>query len=131
MIETDSTAPAYLVLSDTFDPGWSATVGGQPVPIRPAYLAFRAVYLPQGKHTVVFTYRPAGFVLGLWLSGCGILLGCFSGFGRFGGLARAGPRGIELAATMAHLVVRGFGGDRSALGDRDRGRTSSASRSLD
>ncbi len=61
VVETDAATPAYLVLSDTFDPGWSATVDGQPAPIRPAYVAFRAVYLPQGKHTVVFTYRPAGF----------------------------------------------------------------------
>jgi len=75
VIEADAATPAYLVLSDTFDPGWSATVDGLQEPIRPAYVAFRAVYLSQGKHTVVFTYRPAGFELGLGLSGCGIVLG--------------------------------------------------------
>ena len=74
-IETDAATPAYLVLADTFDPGWSAVVDGQPAPIRPAYVAFRAVYLPQGKHAVVFTYRPAGFDRGLLLTGTGILLG--------------------------------------------------------
>jgi len=74
VIEADATTPAYLILSDTFDPGWSATLDGLPVPIRPAYVAFRAVFLSAGKHTVVFTYRPAGFELGLGLSGCGILL---------------------------------------------------------
>jgi hypothetical protein len=75
VVETEAEMPSYLVLSDTFDPGWSATIDGRPAPIRPAYLAFRAVYLPQGKHTVVFSYRPAGFVLGLGLSGCAALLG--------------------------------------------------------
>ena len=75
VVEADALTPAYLVLSDTFDPGWSATIDGQPAPIWPAYIAFRAVYLPQGRHTVVFTYRPAGFELGLLLSGCGICLG--------------------------------------------------------
>ncbi|HKI20692.1 MAG TPA: YfhO family protein, partial [Isosphaeraceae bacterium] len=80
VVEADAATPAYLVLSDTFDPGWSATVDGQPAPIRPAYVAFRAVYLSEGKHTIVFTYRPAGFVLGLGLSGCGILLGLFLWF---------------------------------------------------
>ncbi len=75
MIETDAATPAYLVLGDTFDPGWSATVDGRPVPIWPAYIAFRAVYLLQGTHTVIFTYRPAGFAAGLVLSGCGALLG--------------------------------------------------------
>jgi hypothetical protein len=73
-VETDAAMPSYLVLSDTFDPGWSATVDGRPAPIRPAYLAFRAVFLPAGKHTVEFRYSPAGFALGAALSSCGILL---------------------------------------------------------
>jgi hypothetical protein len=71
-IEVKAETPAYLVLADTFDPGWSATVDSKTVPIRPAYVAFRAVYLPQGDHTVVFTYRPAGFNVGLRLSVLGI-----------------------------------------------------------
>jgi len=74
VVETESTAPAYLVLADTFDPGWSASVDGRPAPIRPAYVAFRAVYLPEGKHSIVFDYRPAGLLLGLGLTGCGVLL---------------------------------------------------------
>jgi hypothetical protein len=75
VIEADLRSPGYLVLADTFDPGWSATVDGKPAPIRPAYVAFRAVFLPDGRHTVVFTYRPAGFDLGLALSISGLLLG--------------------------------------------------------
>jgi hypothetical protein len=73
-VDVKADTPAYLVLADTFDPGWSATVDGQPAPIQPAYIAFRAVYLPQGEHTVVFTYCPAGFKPGLVLSICGVLL---------------------------------------------------------
>jgi hypothetical protein len=75
VVETDAGMPSYLVLSDTFDPGWSASLDNRPAPIRPAYIAFRAVYLPEGSHRVVFTYRPAGFMMGLALSGCGIVLG--------------------------------------------------------
>jgi hypothetical protein len=75
VVETQAAMPAYLVLADTYDPGWSASVDGQPAPIRPAYLAFRAVYLPAGNHTIVFTYVPAGFVTGLSLAGFGGILG--------------------------------------------------------
>jgi hypothetical protein len=74
VVETDSRSAAYLVLADTFDPGWSATVDGDPEPIRPAYVAFRAVALAPGPHTVVFSYCPAGFRLGLGLSVCGIVV---------------------------------------------------------
>jgi hypothetical protein len=75
VVEAVAESPSYLVLADTFDPGWSATLDGQPVPIRPAYVAFRAVYLPEGTHTVAFSYQPAGFTLGLGLTLLGVMLG--------------------------------------------------------
>jgi len=90
VVETGSSGPAYLVLADTFDPGWSATVDGSPAPIRPAYVAFRAVALAAGAHTVVFTYRPAGFTVGLTISIAGIVLamGLWFRRGRVGPAAR-------------------------------------------
>jgi Bacterial membrane protein YfhO len=75
VVETEAAAPGYLVVSDSFDPGWSATVDGKTATIYPAYCAFRAVYLSQGKHVVVFDYSPAGFKLGLAISLCGVLAG--------------------------------------------------------
>jgi hypothetical protein len=72
-IAVDARTPAYLLLTDTFDPGWSATVDGKLATIRPAYAAFRAVFLPIGKHKVVFTYEPAGFRLGLFLTVIGLI----------------------------------------------------------
>ena len=87
VVETGSSGPAYLVLADTFDPGWSATVDGSSAPIRPAYVAFRAVALTSGGHTVAFTYRPAGFTLGLAISIVGIALAMFLWFRR----GRVGP----------------------------------------
>jgi len=74
-VVAESSGPSYLVLADTFDPGWSATLDGRPVAIRPAFVAFRAVYLPSGKHRVAFGYRPAGFAAGLALSAVGAIVG--------------------------------------------------------
>ena len=73
-VEVIAKTPGYLFLADSFDPGWSATANGRAVPIRPAILAFRAVFLPAGPHTVVFSYRPAGFVKGLMVTGLGSML---------------------------------------------------------
>ncbi len=67
-------ADGYLVLLDTFYPGWHALVDGQPAPILAANLAFRAVPLPAGKHVVEFRYRPASFQLGGAISGFTTLL---------------------------------------------------------
>jgi hypothetical protein len=71
-VATEAAMRSYLVLADTFDPGWSATVDGRPAPIRPAFVTFRAVYLTPGRHRVVFRYRPAGFAAGLSASAVGL-----------------------------------------------------------
>lgn len=63
---TDS--PAYLVLTDTWFPGWRAWVNGAEHPVWRANYAFRAVWLPAGRHEIEFRYRPASFQYGLWLS---------------------------------------------------------------
>jgi hypothetical protein len=72
-IEVEAKTPAYLVLADTFDPGWSATIDNQPAPIRPAFAAFRAVFVKPGRHRVIFTYEPAGFRVGLMITIAGLV----------------------------------------------------------
>ncbi len=81
-IDVSAETPGYLFLADSYDPGWSATLDGKNVPVRPAAIAFRAVFVPSGQHGVSFSYRPAGFLLGLTISCIGLglaVLGFFSG----------------------------------------------------
>ena len=61
-------APGYLVLTDTFYPGWRAYVDGVETPIYQANYLFRAVPLNAGDHEVRFVYRPRTFVIGAALS---------------------------------------------------------------
>ncbi len=61
-------APGYLVLCDTWYPGWIARVDGVEVPIRRANGLYRAVALDPGSHEVEFRFRPASFSSGLWVS---------------------------------------------------------------
>jgi hypothetical protein len=64
----DAPAAGLVVLTDTFYPGWQATVDAGPVPIWQANLAFRAVPVEAGRHEIVFSYQPDSFKLGLWIS---------------------------------------------------------------
>lgn len=72
-IEIDAPVAGFVVLTDTIYPGWRATVDGQPVPIWPANLAFRAVAVPAGVHTIEMAYYPLTFTFGLWTS----IVACF------------------------------------------------------
>jgi hypothetical protein len=60
--------PGYLVLSDSYFPGWQARVNGRPERILRADYLLRAVLLPVGESSTVFLYRPWAFRLGLWAS---------------------------------------------------------------
>ena len=74
VIEYESSVDAFLYVSDTYYPGWRAYVDGKETKIYRANLAFRAVEVPKGKHTVVFKYVPMSFYIGLCLTIIGILL---------------------------------------------------------
>lgn len=51
----------WLVLSDTWYPGWKVEVDGSDAEIIRANYLFRAAAVPEGQHVVVFTCSPDGF----------------------------------------------------------------------
>lgn len=64
-IEVGTEQGGWLLLADTYYPGWQATVDGVAVDIQPAYGVFRAVQVPAGTHEIEFLYRPLSFAIGL------------------------------------------------------------------
>jgi Bacterial membrane protein YfhO len=96
-IEVDSPVDAYLVVAESFYPGWNASIDGNSVPVAEANLAFQAVRVPVGKHVVVFSFFPQSLLLGL-------------------GAATAGLAVLFLYLPSAHRMRRAR---RSAGGPRD------------
>jgi hypothetical protein len=58
----------YLILGDTYYPGWRSYVDGEEKEILRANYAFRAVLVESGQHTVLFEYDPLSFKMGLIIS---------------------------------------------------------------
>jgi hypothetical protein len=58
----------FLVLGDSYFPGWKAFVNGMEVPIYQADYILRAVFLNEGENKVEFIYDPWSFKLGIWIS---------------------------------------------------------------
>ncbi|MFN8632733.1 MAG: oligosaccharide flippase family protein [Chloroflexota bacterium] len=100
-LQTPADTPGgVLVLADVYFPGWTATVDGVSVPVLRANGLFRAVELPPGEHTVVFSYRPLSV--------------------RVGGLLTAISGAILLALTGLALSRRQTGAGGSPLSTAQR-----------
>jgi hypothetical protein len=73
IIEADLASEGYLVLTDTYYPGWRAYVDGEESPIIRANLLFRAIGLSAGQHRVEFSYEPASLKIGAAVSSAMLL----------------------------------------------------------
>lgn len=80
--------PAWLVIAETWYPGWSARVNGAAVPLQRANLSFMAVAVPPGASTVTLRYR-----LSHWATGVALTLGGL-------GLASVAVAGAPLARAI-------------------------------
>jgi len=84
MLDVDTEERAFLVLNDSYFPGWEARVDEKPAEIFRTNVFVRGLPVASGHHRVEFRYRPASFAQGVRLSVLGLL--------GLGGLAVAGIR---------------------------------------
>lgn len=87
----ETSRPTILVLTDSWFPGWQATVDGRPTQLLRVDHALRGVYLGAGKHTIRFEYHPKWLKAGniLTVGSLGLLLAWMIGFDVLRRLRRA------------------------------------------
>lgn len=71
---------AYLILTDTYYPGWQCTVDKNDVTVLRCNYAMRAILVPPGEHNIELRFSPTSFRIGSWIS-MGTF--CFLAFGLF------------------------------------------------
>lgn len=113
-VEVSPREPSFLVLTDTWYPGWQAFVDGEERRIWRANYFFRAVRVDPGDRRVVFRFRPRSFELGKRISmGSFVLLLV----GLWGWRLRAGRRGRD-SGGEGPAAPDAVDGPPSSLGSR-------------
>ena len=73
VLEVESRGPSWLLVFDTWAPGWRAEVDGVEQPILRANGMFRLVALPARARRIALSYTPPGMRLGAVASTLGLL----------------------------------------------------------
>jgi len=68
IIEASCKEPKFLILSDSYYPGWKVFVDGKDDKLYRAYYFLRAVHLDSGKHVVKFVFDPLSYKIGKIIS---------------------------------------------------------------
>jgi hypothetical protein len=106
-LDVEASGPALVVLTDTFYPGWRATIDGAPAPVYRVDGIVRGVFVGAGRHRVAMRFFPPSQALGFGLAAVALtVLGCMLARPR----ARDGPprepahrrsRSLEVAPSPA------------------------------
>jgi hypothetical protein len=77
-VRVTTQAPAFLVTSDVYYPGWRVSIDGAPAHLYQTDYALRGVGVPTGTHLVRFEFRPVSFYRGAVVTALSLVLlaGC-------------------------------------------------------
>jgi hypothetical protein len=74
LVHVDARRTGWLVVNESWERGWTASIDGRSADVLPANYAMRAVRVPPGAHDVQLTYRPSSFRLGAGISALAFVL---------------------------------------------------------
>jgi uncharacterized membrane protein YfhO len=71
-LDADMRCRGMVNVSETYFPGWRATVDGRTAPIHETYGVLRGVVVDAGRHRIEMVYRPATVIWGGILTAVGL-----------------------------------------------------------
>ena len=74
IVKSEQACAGWLVLTDSYFPGWLAFIDEKETALYRADYNFRAVYVPAGVHTIRFKYSPVSFRAGAMGSFLGVMM---------------------------------------------------------
>ncbi len=107
VLRSDQRCSGWLVISDSYFPGWVAQVDDKPATLYRADYNFRSVFLPAGAHTVRLKYSPLSFrvgAIGSFLGAMLVLIGiAYLGWKHFYGTREETP--VQVVAKNSLLPM--------------------------
>ena len=82
-LHAQNNKPGFLVMGDTYYPGWKAYDNGKETKIYHANYIMRALYLPAGEHDVEFIYDPISYKIGKYITAITLLIVLLISIGLF------------------------------------------------
>jgi hypothetical protein len=79
VLESRTTRPGILVVTESWAPGWHAVMGGEELKVERVDYLYRGVRVPAGTHIVEFTYRPLSWRIG-WIVSLAAFVALLGGF---------------------------------------------------
>lgn len=73
ILKSNQTCAGWLVLADSYFPGWIAQINEQDTHLYKADFNFRSVFVPAGAHTIRFKYSPVSLRVGIIASFLGVM----------------------------------------------------------
>ncbi len=68
LIKTSNSDASILILTDVYYPGWKAFIDGTETKIYRADGLVKAIFVPEGEHTIEFVYLPESYNTGITIS---------------------------------------------------------------